>query len=99
MTNPVDIKDSSPNPAVVDMLKRMLERAEAGEVRTVFMICGWCDDAVSAGWQRDIRTTCNRFIGGLVRGAQDFITAVNLDDEDSSTHAQVSSIAHNEIFS
>lgn len=99
MTDPVDIKDNTPNPETVAMLKKMLACAEKGEVRTVFMVCGWNDDAISTGWQRDARTTANRFLGGLVRGAMDFITAINLTDDGSSSHQCVSSIAHNEIYS
>jgi len=94
-----DIKDNSPNEAVVKALRGLLADAEKGELRTIFYVCGWEQDGVSTGWQRDERTTANRFIGGLVRGVMDFITATNLADTGSSSYQATSNIAHDEIFS
>jgi len=87
-----DIKDTSPNEAVVKALRGLLADAEKGELRTIFFVAGWEQDGVSTGWQRDERTTANRFIGGLVRGVIDFITAINLSDTDSSTYRAVTEI-------
>ena len=98
MTDPVDIKDMSPNPEVVRILKELLDDAEKGELRTIFYVCGWEQDGVTTGWQRDDRTTANRFLGGLVRGVMDFITAINLADTGSSSHRAASNIAHDELY-
>ncbi len=92
MSDPVDIKDMSPNPEVVKQCKELLEFAEKGELRTLFYVAGWEQDGVSTGWERDERTTANRFLGGMVRGVMDFITAINLVDTGSSSYRAASEI-------
>ncbi len=99
MSEVSDIKDMEPNAELVGMLRRLLDHAEKGELRTSFCVNGWADDAVSSGWQRDKRTTANRFLGGMVRATMDFITTLNLADEHSGTSKLVEEIADERIYS
>jgi len=94
MADPVDIKDSTPNGALIELLTKRLSEAKTGELRSMFMVCGWDDDCISVPWQIDSRTSANRFIGGLVRGATDFIVAMNLKNDDSMSTKMVERIIY-----
>jgi len=56
MTNVVDITDRSPNPALIEMLERLLGRARAGDLRSVIYASAGTDGATGHGWAIDDRS-------------------------------------------
>lgn len=58
-----DVKDRSPNQETINLLRGLLEEAEAGEIRTIIVITGDCEDAWKHAWSMDSRNTFMRMIG------------------------------------
>lgn len=79
----VNIKDSAPNAATIDLLEKALARAKAGELRTVILINGFDDDGWSHGWSVDERTSKRRMLGQFSLAQYDMLTNVALMDGDT----------------
>lgn len=78
-----DIKDMTPNPGTVKMLEKMLKEANAGELRTVIVVCGWDDNSWSHGWVVDPRNTRHAMIGEVTMTGYDIATQVAIDSGDT----------------
>lgn len=60
-----DIKDRSPNPALVEMLEELLERAKAGDIRSAFVVSSRDDNATGHDTVIDGRTWVHPMLGQL----------------------------------
>ena len=79
----IDITDHSPNPATVAMLRDLLGKAEAGELRTVLVVCGYSEGGWDNVWSIDSRTSRRKMLGESALMHHDLLTKQALDDGDS----------------
>ena len=79
----IDITDQSPNRATVEMLRALLGKAEAGELRTVLLVCGYSGGRWDNCWSIDTRTSRRRMLGESALMHHDLLTKQALDDGDS----------------
>lgn len=79
-----DIKDRSPNEALIKQLESLLESAKAGELRTVVYLCMWDDDQVSHGWSIDRRNSRRRLIGEMAMLNFDMLVNQSFADGDTA---------------
>jgi len=79
----IDMTDTKPNAATVQMLEKLLEHAKAGRLRTVYITNGWSDDEWTTCWVIDPRSSRRRLIGQVAISQFDLLTKQSLDDGDS----------------
>ena len=79
----IDITDQSPNQGTVEMLRALLEKAEAGELRTVLVACGFSGGSWDNCWSIDSRTSRRKMLGESALMHHDVLTRQALDDGDS----------------
>lgn len=60
-----EIKDNSPNPSTVTLLADLLEKAKAGEVRSIVYAVGYNDSCTSQGWGLDGRNDNKRLLAEI----------------------------------
>lgn len=81
-----DITDKTPNALLIELLDFMLEKAKAGEIRSIFCVTAWDNGCVDCGWSLDPRTNPTKFVGGITLASQDFtLNRLNVD-ADSAFH-------------
>jgi hypothetical protein len=78
-----DIKDMSPNKALVAVLEKALAEAKAGELRSAVIVKAWADDSVCHAWALDGRTTVRRMLSEIVMMQHDFIVNIEFMENDS----------------
>lgn len=78
-----DIKDRSPNEALIKQLESLLEDAKAGRIRTVVWVCMFDDDAVSNGWTLDPRNSRRRLLGEMAMLNFDMLANQSFADGDT----------------
>lgn len=78
-----DIKDRSPNQHTITHLEGLLEKAKAGELRTIITVCAWDDDAVTHGWSLDARNSRRRMLAEIVMLQHDYTVNLGLEEGDS----------------
>lgn len=78
-----EIKDTTPNPRLIEMLKTMLKQAENGETRSMFCVLGWDNDDATKAWVMDDRTNRFIFAGGVALYSQDFSINYLAGDKES----------------
>lgn len=81
----VDITDRTPNTALVGLLRRWLAEAEAGELRSVFMVGAYADASVDNAWSLDPRSHKRRMLGEIAIGQFDLSMNIVAHDSDSAT--------------
>lgn len=82
--NLTPIADRTPNEKLVGTLENLLAEAKSGELRTLFYVCSWSDDAVSHGWNWDHRTgNRRRIVGEIAMAQQDLIVSIHAAEPDS----------------
>ncbi len=79
----IDITDQSPNQGTVEILRTLLEKAEAGELRTVLLVCGYSGGIWDNCWSIDSRTSRRKMLGESALMHHDLLTKQALDDGDS----------------
>ena len=65
------------------MLRALLEKAEAGDLRTVLLVCGYSGGSWDNCWSIDPRTSRRRMLGESALMHHDLLTKQALDDGDS----------------
>lgn len=83
MANIEQIKDMTPNEAMIKELEKLLDHAKNGHVRSVFAVCGWADDSVSNMWSIDNRNSDRRILAEIVIAQHDFVVNIGLKEGDS----------------
>jgi hypothetical protein len=78
-----DIKDRTPNQALIENLEKLLEDAKSGELRSVIWISGWDEDAVTHGWAVDWRNSPRRMLSELVMLQHDYIVNIGFKEGDT----------------
>lgn len=75
-----DIKDMTPNPDLVAMLKRLLADAESGELRSHVGISGWDDDSTTTNWVLDDRTNPRKMLAQMVMTEHDLVVKIGFQE-------------------
>jgi len=78
-----DIKDRSPNQALIDLLEKQLELAKSGELRSAIIVNGFNDDSVEHVWAIDRRSSWRMLLSELVILQHSFTVNIELRDGDS----------------
>lgn len=78
-----DIKDRTPNQATVDQLRRLLEEAEKGELRSLFVVHAYDDDRVTHSWCMDSRNSPRRMLAEMVMAQHDWVVNIEMKEGDS----------------
>jgi transposase len=90
-SNIVDITDTTPNPALIEYLEAMLERAKAGELRSVVFVRGYSDGVWNNGWVIDRRSDRMKMLGAVTLTQHEMLTNQCLAD----THSVLSEALDN----
>ena len=78
-----DIKDNSPNQALIKQLETLLEYAKSGEIRSIFTICSWNDGSMTHGWAYDERSSRRRILSEMMLLQHDYITDIEFAEGDT----------------
>ncbi len=77
-----NVKDCAPNEATIRHCEKLLELAKSGRLRSMLIVMGWDDDAISHCWSMDKRNGRRRFLGGIELAKFDFLTDTAAGDSD-----------------
>jgi hypothetical protein len=83
VSNLVDIKDMSPNEALVNYLEELLRYAKSGELRSAIVVASWADNRVNHGWEIDSRTRRRSLLGEVAYTQYELMTQIGLVEGDS----------------
>lgn len=78
-----NIKDMTPNPALIKLLEDYLVDAKAGELRSMVAVIGWENNGVDHNWVLDSRNTERPLLSELVLLQADLVVNIGLKDGDS----------------
>lgn len=83
MTDLRDIKDRSPNPALIKHLESMLKDAKSGNIRSIVSIVEWDDRDTTHSWILDGRAQRKLILAELTMLQHDFTVNLEFLEEDS----------------
>lgn len=78
-----DIKDTTPNPQLVENLTTLLKQAKSGELRSLFYVKQYNDDCVNHGWNLDWRSHRRMMLVEMLMAQHDFVINLELQERDS----------------
>jgi len=78
-----DIKDRTPNQNTINSIRKLLEQAESGELRSLFYVAGLDDDRVCHGWSLDCRSGRRMMLAEMIMSQHDFVVNLELQERDS----------------
>ena len=78
-----DIKDRTPNQSTIDVLKRLLDQAESGELRSLYYVLSFDDQSVDHGWSLDHRCKPRMILAEMVMTQHDHIVNIEMMEKDS----------------
>ena len=83
-----NIKDESPNQALIDLMENLLNQVKSGEVRSMAYIVSFSDNRTSHGWALDARSHRMPIMGQFLMLQTDMADNIGLEFGDSILSCQ-----------
>lgn len=84
MNKPTNIKETTPNSALIEQLEKTLEQARSGDLRSMVFVKGWNDDRSYHEWIIDERSSNTKMLGAVQLALTGLSIKVSMHDSDSA---------------